>query len=30
VLPVASVFADAIRHNLRHESISELFVFGEG
>lgn len=29
VLSVASVFADAIRHNLRHESISELFVFGE-
>jgi ribose-phosphate pyrophosphokinase len=29
VLSVASVFADAIRHNLQHESISELFVFGE-
>jgi ribose-phosphate pyrophosphokinase len=29
VLSVASVFADAIRHNLRHESINDLFVFGE-
>lgn len=29
VLSVASVFADAIRHNLRRESINELFVFGE-
>jgi len=28
VLSVASVFADAIRHNLRHESINDLFVFG--
>ncbi len=29
VLSVASIFADAIRHNLHHESINELFVFGE-
>jgi ribose-phosphate pyrophosphokinase len=29
ILSVASVFADAIRHNLRHESINDLFVFGE-
>lgn len=29
VLSVAPVFADAIRHNLRHESINDLFVFGE-
>lgn len=29
VLSVASVFAGAIRHNFNHESISDLFVFGE-
>lgn len=29
VVSVAPVFADAIRHNLNHESISDLFVFGE-
>jgi len=29
ILPVASVFADAIRHNLSRESLNELFVFGE-
>ncbi|NJC95667.1 MAG: ribose-phosphate pyrophosphokinase [Anaerolineales bacterium] len=29
ILSVAPVFADAIRHNLRHESINDLFVFGE-
>lgn len=29
ILPVASVFADAIRHNLSRESLKELFVFGE-
>jgi ribose-phosphate pyrophosphokinase len=29
VLSVAPVFADAIRHNLHHESINDLFVFGE-
>ena len=29
ILSVASVFADAIRHNLRRESLKELFVFGE-
>jgi ribose-phosphate pyrophosphokinase len=29
VLPVGSIFADAIRHNFQHESINDLFVFGE-
>ncbi|HSB01561.1 MAG TPA: hypothetical protein VLE49_12995, partial [Anaerolineales bacterium] len=29
ILSVASVFADAIRHNLSHESLKELFVYGE-
>src|SRR5512141_1383838 len=29
ILSVASVFADAIRHNLKHESLRELFVYGE-
>jgi ribose-phosphate pyrophosphokinase len=29
VLSVATIFADAIRHNFNHESISDLFVFGE-
>ena len=29
VLSVAPVFADAIRHNFHHESINELFVFGD-
>jgi ribose-phosphate pyrophosphokinase len=29
VLSVAQVFADAIRHNLNHESINDLFVFGD-
>jgi len=29
ILSVASIFADAIIHNLRHESINDLFVFGE-
>ncbi|HMB24689.1 MAG: ribose-phosphate diphosphokinase [Chloroflexota bacterium] len=29
ILSVAPLFADAIRHNLRHESLKELFVFGE-
>jgi len=29
ILSVAPVIAAAIRHNLRHESISDLFVFGE-
>jgi ribose-phosphate pyrophosphokinase len=29
ILSVAPVFADAIRHNLHHESLKELFVFGE-
>jgi ribose-phosphate pyrophosphokinase len=28
VLPVGSIFAEAIRHNFHHESISDLFVFG--
>jgi ribose-phosphate pyrophosphokinase len=29
ILSVASIFADAIRHNLYHKSLNELFVFGE-
>ena len=29
VLPVAPIFAEAIRHNFNRESISDLFVFGE-
>jgi ribose-phosphate pyrophosphokinase len=29
VLSVAPVFADAIRHNLNHESINDLFVVGD-
>jgi ribose-phosphate pyrophosphokinase len=29
VLSVAPVFADAIHHNINHESLSDLFVFGE-
>ncbi len=29
ILSVASIFAGAIRHNLKHESINELFAFGE-
>ena len=29
VLSVAPVFADAIRHNISRESLSDLFVFGE-
>jgi ribose-phosphate pyrophosphokinase len=29
ILSVAPVFADAIRHNLNHETIGSLFVFGE-
>jgi ribose-phosphate pyrophosphokinase len=29
ILSVASVFADAIRHNNNRESLSDLFVFGE-
>jgi len=29
ILSVASVIAEAIRHNLYHESINDLFVFGE-
>jgi ribose-phosphate pyrophosphokinase len=29
ILSVAPIFADAIRHNLSHESLKELFVFGE-
>lgn len=28
-LSVAPIFADAIRHNLSHESLKDLFVFGE-
>ncbi|MCL4272939.1 MAG: ribose-phosphate diphosphokinase [Anaerolineales bacterium] len=29
ILSVAPVFADAVRHNLNHETIGNLFVFGE-
>ena len=29
ILSVAQVFADAIRHNINRESLSNLFVFGE-
>ncbi|MBP6209937.1 MAG: ribose-phosphate diphosphokinase, partial [Anaerolineales bacterium] len=29
VLTVAPVFADAIHHNIKRESLSDLFVFGE-
>jgi ribose-phosphate pyrophosphokinase len=29
VLSVAPVFADAIRHNINRESLSDLFVYGE-
>ena len=29
ILSVASVFADAIRHNFNRESIGDLFVYGE-
>lgn len=29
ILSVAPIFADAIRHNLYHQSLNELFVFGE-
>jgi ribose-phosphate pyrophosphokinase len=29
ILTVAPIFADAIRHNLYHESLNKLFVFGE-
>jgi len=28
ILSVAPIFADAIRHNLSHESLNDLFVFG--
>jgi len=28
ILSVAAIFADAIRHNLSHESINDLFVYG--
>lgn len=30
ILSVASIFADAIRHNLYRQSLNELFVFGQG
>ena len=29
ILTVGPIFADAIRHNFHHESINDLFVFGE-
>jgi ribose-phosphate pyrophosphokinase len=30
ILSVASIFADAIRHNLYRQSLNDLFVFGQG
>jgi ribose-phosphate pyrophosphokinase len=30
ILSVAPIFADAIRHNLYHQSLNDLFVFGQG
>lgn len=30
ILSVATIFADAIRHNLYHQSLNDLFVFGQG
>ena len=29
IFSVAPIFADAIRHNLYHQSLNDLFVFGE-
>lgn len=29
ILSVAPIFADAIRHNINHESLKDLFVFGQ-
>jgi ribose-phosphate pyrophosphokinase len=29
ILSVAPIFADAIRHNLSHQSLNDLFVFGQ-
>jgi hypothetical protein len=29
ILSVAPIFADAIRHNLSHQSLKDLFVFGQ-
>ena len=29
ILSVAPIFADSIRRNLNHESLNQLFVFGE-
>ena len=29
ILSVASIFAEAIRHNLQHQSLNDLFVYGE-
>jgi ribose-phosphate pyrophosphokinase len=29
ILSVAPIFADAIRHNIQHQSLNDLFVYGE-
>ena len=29
ILSVASIFADAIRHNISHQSLNDLFVYGQ-
>jgi ribose-phosphate pyrophosphokinase len=29
ILSVAPIFADAIRHNIQHQSLNDLYVFGE-
>jgi len=29
ILSVAPIFADAIRHNMQHQSLNDLYVFGE-
>jgi ribose-phosphate pyrophosphokinase len=29
ILSVAPIFADAIRHNLYHQSLNDLFVYGQ-
>jgi len=29
ILSVAPIFADAIRHNMQHQSLNDLYVYGE-
>ena len=29
ILSVAPIFADAIRHNIQHQSLNDLYVYGE-